>query len=1101
MSDEPYLGIDFGTTNSAMAWYNPRTGTAEEIFNAEGEAKTPSVVYIGQDEILVGKVADERVEDPENWPRIIRGVKLELTRERAWYLDGKCWAPLQIAAEVLKKLKKDAEEGVFHQPVKRAVITHPACFDEFEKERLQEAAQLAGFEEVELLAEPVAAALAFLKVKGQIGRSVLVYDFGGGTFDAALVVHDSFEKGFRLACPPQGERVGGELFDRLLYEHFEKSLGHPLSQDGYDLDFLRRCRSYKENVCTVAHPRPLSYQPRMRNEFFKFEIARPEFEAIIAEHVDRTLKVANKLIAEASTRGHKPDAVILIGGSSRVPLVKRRLQEVCGLEPLMWHKCDLAVAIGAAYRAYEKWKPARRSSTSNRNHRSEAQLQREIVVDPGGGGDVRTLAEAIERVTSGETIRLAEGTHWLDQPLKITKPVSLVGAGRDITRVVCEKEGSVIEYSSQGRFAAWGISFQHTGQLPADVLVVTGGDVAIRECRFEGGIYDKDRRLGGNGLWLRGTVWGVVERCESLRNGGCGILLSDAAQPTLEGNTCRENGKSGIAYFGSAAGTARKNTCQKNAFHGIRVSEQARPTLEGNTCRENGDCGIAYFGSAAGTARNNTCEHNSLHGIYVGEHAQPTLEENTCRQNGNCGIAYFDSAAGTARNNTCEKNEYNGIQVSEQAQPTLEGNTCRENGLSGIFYFGSAAGTARNNTCEHNSLHGIYVGEQAQPTLEGNTCRKNGKSGIAYFGSAAGTARNNTCEHNSLHGIYVDQQARPTLEANTCRENGDCGIAYFGSAAGTARNNTCEKNSLHGIYVDEHAQPTLEGNTCRENGNCGIAYFDSAAGTARKNTCEHNSLHGIYVGEQARPTLEGNTCRENGKSGIAYFGSAAGTARNNTCEKNEYNGIRVSEQAQPTLKGNTCRENGKSGIAYFGSAAGTARKNTCEHNSLHGIYVDQQAQPTLEGNTCRQNGQCGIAYFGSAAGTARKNTCEHNSLHGIYVGEHAQPTLEGNTCRQNGSCGIFYFGSAAGTARNNVCKENATYDIYVEQGAQPVLENNTANRKGAGVSPYDGAQPVLENNTANKTVQSGAAKNGSVIGGAIAAGSDQTIEKERQKDQ
>jgi parallel beta-helix repeat protein len=174
--------------------------------------------------------------------------------------------------------------------------------------------------------------------------------------------------------------------------------------------------------------------------------------------------------------------------------------------------------------------------------RSETQLKHEIVVDPSGGGDVRTLAEAIERVTSGETIRLAEGTHWLDQPLKITKPVSLVGAGRDITRVVCEKEGSVIEYSSQGRFAASGISFQHTGQLPADVLVVTGGDVAIRECRFEGGIYDKDRDLGGNGLWLRGTVWGVVERCESLRNGGCGIRLSDAARPTLEGNTCRENG-------------------------------------------------------------------------------------------------------------------------------------------------------------------------------------------------------------------------------------------------------------------------------------------------------------------------------------------------------------------------------------------------------------------------------------------------------------------------------------------------------------------------------------------------------------------------------
>jgi parallel beta-helix repeat protein len=771
MSDEPYLGIDFGTTNSAMAWYNPRTGTAEEVFNAEGEAKTPSVVYIGKDEILVGSLADERVEEPDDWPRIIRGVKLELTKERAWYLDGKSWAPLQIAAEVLKKLKRDAEEGVFHGPVKRAVITHPACFDELEKERLREAAQLAGFDEVELLAEPVAAMLAFLKVKGQLGGSVLVYDFGGGTFDAAVVVPGSSEKAFRLACPPQGERVGGELFDRLLYDHFEKSLGRPLSQDGYDLDFLRRCRSYKENVCTVAHPRPLSYQPRMRNEFFKFEVTGPEFEALIAEPLERTIRVANKLIEEASTRGHKPDTAILIGGSSRIPLVKRRLQEVCGLEPLMWHKCDLAVAIGAAYWAYEKWKSVHRSSTSNRSHRSKEQSKREIVVDPNGRGDFRTLAEAIERVTSGGTIRLAEGTHWLDRPLKITEPVTLVGAGRDVTRVVCEKEGYVIEYSSQGRFAASGITFQHTGSLPANVLVITSGDVVIRQCRFEGAVWDEQRWLGGDGLWLRGTVCGVVEECESLRNRLHGIQLSEEAQPTLDQNTCRENKGSGIAYFDNASGTARNNTCVNNTKHGIFVGEQARPTLEGNTCRENGDCGIAYFGRASGTARNNTCVKNTKNGIYVGDQAQPRLEGNTCRENKWSGIAYFGSASGTARNNTCENNGLRGIFVGDQTQPTLEGNTCRENKWFGIAYAGSTSGTARNNTCVNNTNDGIFVFEQAQPTLEGNTCRENKRYGIAYAGSASGTARNNICQKNAIYDIYVHQGAQPVLQNNTGYKN------------------------------------------------------------------------------------------------------------------------------------------------------------------------------------------------------------------------------------------------------------------------------------------------------------------------------------------
>jgi actin-like ATPase involved in cell morphogenesis/tetratricopeptide (TPR) repeat protein len=356
MSDEAWLGIDFGTSNSTMAFYNASTGTAEEIFNAEGEIKTPSTVYIGETEILVGKLADVCFEDTRKWGRIFRKVKLDLAKENfVRCLDRKVWRPPQIVAEVLKKLKKDAEKGVFHEEVKRAVITYPACFDEIQKGKLGEAAQLAGLEEVELLPEPVAAALAFLRIKGQIGRSVLVYDFGGGTFDAAVVIPSSSEGGFRLVCRPRGVYVGGEVFDELLYKHFEKSLGRSFSDDGYDLDFLRRCRTYKENLCTGSHQSQLSYHSRVHNKFFKFQITLEEFESLIEKHVDETIKVAKNLVEEATNNGNKPETVILIGGSSRIPLVKRRLQEVFGLEPLMWHKCDVAVAIGAAFWAHEKW--------------------------------------------------------------------------------------------------------------------------------------------------------------------------------------------------------------------------------------------------------------------------------------------------------------------------------------------------------------------------------------------------------------------------------------------------------------------------------------------------------------------------------------------------------------------------------------------------------------------------------------------------------------------------------------------------------------------------------------------------------------------------
>jgi parallel beta-helix repeat protein len=422
-----------------------------------------------------------------------------------------------------------------------------------------------------------------------------------------------------------------------------------------------------------------------------------------------------------------------------------------------------------------------------------------LVVAPDGSGNFRSLEEAVQQARPGAVIYLKAGIHRLKHPLVIDKPLTLIGEGMETTRIVCDGEGCVVEFSGDGLFSARDLAFVHEGTKWGDAVRANKGEVQFYRCLFTGGVRDEANQRGGSGLWLYGTARGDVRECVASGNEGTGIRVSGEAQPTLEGNTCRENKRSGIAYFGSASGTARNNLCTANKFYGIGIYEQAQPTLEGNTCQENKEAGIAYFGSAAGTARQNTCVGNEYDGIYVDEQAQPTLEGNTCRENKSRGIAYFGSAAGTARQNTCVGNEYDGIYVDEQAQPTLEGNTCQENKEAGIAYFGRAAGTARQNTCVGNEYHGIYVDEQAQPTLEGNTCRENKGDGIAYYGSASGTARNNLCTANEFHGIGVHKQAQPTLEGNTCRENKQSGIAYFGSASGTARNNLCTANKFRGI--------------------------------------------------------------------------------------------------------------------------------------------------------------------------------------------------------------------------------------------------------------------------------------------------------------
>nr|MBA3416969.1 Hsp70 family protein [Chloroflexia bacterium] len=216
----PFLGIDFGTFKSCMAWVPPGSDTAEIIKNAEGDDMTASVLYYGADaEPLVGEAAEDMAGDEVEWERVVTGIKRDLLRAAPLWIDRRRIDPVDAVAAILAKLKVDAERGVFRgKPVTRAVITHPALFDALQRDKLATAARRAGFDDVELLEEPVAAALAYERWLRQIGEPVtpgdhiLVYDFGGGTFDLAVLARED-DGSFREAMEPEGlhQRGGNDL--------------------------------------------------------------------------------------------------------------------------------------------------------------------------------------------------------------------------------------------------------------------------------------------------------------------------------------------------------------------------------------------------------------------------------------------------------------------------------------------------------------------------------------------------------------------------------------------------------------------------------------------------------------------------------------------------------------------------------------------------------------------------------------------------------------------------------------------------------------------------------------------------------------------------
>lgn len=359
-----YLGIDFGTSKSSMAWYNSQTGRAEIIRNKEGKEETPSVVYLGQseNEVLVGERAERKLEEEKIEPqRFMISVKRNLISAPTRIVDGRRYRPVDVAAKILLKLKEDAENLLFHQTITRAVITYPASFDTLQQDKIKQAAMIAGFQEVELLPEPVSAALAYGATGFRVGNYILVYDFGGGTFDVAVLARIA-NGSFTLTLNPKGLKdCGGDDLDRELYDYCEEialqTLRRGITLTGdLDLKFFRLCRRRKEDLSSEDEVSVSSYLASNNGPVrFQHTLQRAAFEKRASKYIEHTVLLTQEVMQEARSNNYTVDTIVLIGGSSRVPLVSQKLSAALTVQPREWHERDFAVALGAAYHAHKLW--------------------------------------------------------------------------------------------------------------------------------------------------------------------------------------------------------------------------------------------------------------------------------------------------------------------------------------------------------------------------------------------------------------------------------------------------------------------------------------------------------------------------------------------------------------------------------------------------------------------------------------------------------------------------------------------------------------------------------------------------------------------------
>lgn len=394
------------------------------------------------------------------------------------------------------------------------------------------------------------------------------------------------------------------------------------------------------------------------------------------------------------------------------------------------------------------------------------------------------LEASVDAAPLGGEVVLERGTYRLDAPLVLRRAITLRGEGPDRTRVVCASRECVLRLEGQGPVVVRGISFEHEGELAADVVVVSGGAARLEGCRFSGGAADS---LGVRGHGVAVSSPGPVEvvSCSAVGNRRTGILVREDARAYVRDCHAGGNGGSGIGFHAGAGGSAEANTCERNDVHGIACAGSAEVSLDRNDCLGNERAGIDLSGGAACTARANTCTGNGRDGIRVSGDARAVLVENRCASNRGAGIGFGEGAGGEGRGNRCLANQRHGISVERRASPVLEANTCEKNRAAGIGFQGSARGTARANACRENLGDGILVDGHARPVLEENECLRNHDSGIRWAGCSGGRARANRCESNRYYGIAIGKRAHPDPGTdNQCRDNGFADVFDARGASG-----------------------------------------------------------------------------------------------------------------------------------------------------------------------------------------------------------------------------------------------------------------------------------------------------------------------------
>ena len=343
------IGIDLGTTNSCVAVMEG--GKPTVITNAEGMRTTPSVVaFTKTGERVIGEPAKRQA--VTNAEKTIASIKRHMGTDYKVQIDDKAYSPQEISAMILQKLKSDAE-NYLGEKVTEAVITVPAYFNDAQRQATKDAGKIAGLEVKRIINEPTAAALSY-GLDNEEEQKIMVYDLGGGTFDVSIIeIGDGV---IEVLSTAGDNKLGGDDFDNVITQYmldeFKKQEGVDLSTDKMAMQILKEAaeKAKKElsSATTTNINLPFITATAEGPKHFDMNLTRAKFDELTAHLVERTAGPVNSALNDAGMTASELSKVLLVGGSTRIPAVQSKVQQLTGKEPFKGINPDECVAIGAS---------------------------------------------------------------------------------------------------------------------------------------------------------------------------------------------------------------------------------------------------------------------------------------------------------------------------------------------------------------------------------------------------------------------------------------------------------------------------------------------------------------------------------------------------------------------------------------------------------------------------------------------------------------------------------------------------------------------------------------------------------------------------------